>query len=197
MASRPEQLDDRPFSVFFVCTGNRARSPLAAELFRLRIRDTDAIVDSMGTLEVDSLPALPEAVRAGRVLGVDIAEHRSRPISRGSLAGADLVLGFEPFHVACSIVDGGAAPEKTFTLPELDALLEGVTLPMTSTGRARASVVVGEAARLRDEAPRVTPASLADPYGQAQGDFDRLAREIDALTERLAMLLFAGAPVGP
>ena len=38
---------------------------------------------------------------------------------------ADLVIGFEPYHVAAAVVDGGAARERSFLLRELAGILAG------------------------------------------------------------------------
>jgi protein-tyrosine phosphatase len=179
--------------VVFLCTGNRARSPLALELFRRHTLRSGIRLSSFGTDDLGPVPALPEAVAAGDLLGVDLTTHRARAIVTPCLGTADLVVGFEPFHVAFAIVEGGAAAERTFTLPELVGLLEGGSLPVELSGLDRARSCVAEAALRRAAAGRRPPPSLADPLGQPQRAFVRLAREIDVLTARLAeALLHAG-----
>src|SRR5680860_173255 len=111
------------FEVVFVCTGNRARSPLAAVLFDRYSEGVDVRVHSVGTLELGSLPALPRAVEAGRDLFVDLSGHLTRSVRDVDLSSADVVLGFESFHVSAAIAQGGAHPERTFLLRELVALL--------------------------------------------------------------------------
>ncbi len=83
-------------SVLVLCHGNICRSPLAAALL-LRSRPDLAVV-SAGLAAGDGAPADPLAVRAASGLGVDLTGHRSRPVTPGLVAGADLVLVMEATH---------------------------------------------------------------------------------------------------
>ena len=53
-----------PFHVVFVCTGNRARSPLAEVFLRAKVDSGAVRVESYGTLELGPAPATPEAIAA-------------------------------------------------------------------------------------------------------------------------------------
>ena len=66
------------FRVFFVCTGNLFRSPLAAELFRAELAGLPVVVSSAGTLNLGAVPAEPEAVEQAALLGADLSSHRAR-----------------------------------------------------------------------------------------------------------------------
>jgi len=57
------------FRIDFVCTGNRFRSPLAAELLRRAIGGLPVEVASVGTLDLGPLSALPEAMEEWRPSG--------------------------------------------------------------------------------------------------------------------------------
>jgi hypothetical protein len=96
------------FDVVFVCTANRARSALSEAFYRRYTFDFDTRARSFGTLDQEGAPALEHAVDAGRRLGVDLAAHTAAALSNGVLAEADLVLGFEPHHVAAAVIDGDA-----------------------------------------------------------------------------------------
>jgi protein-tyrosine phosphatase len=124
------------FELVFVCTANRGRSPVAETIAR-SLTPADVSVASCGIRAVPGLPPLPEAIVAAKKLGFDISGHRSAPLERESLQDADLVVGFEPIHVATAVVEGGAQRDKAFTLPELVGRSGTVTDPI---GRPQAVV---------------------------------------------------------
>jgi protein-tyrosine phosphatase len=169
------------FELVFVCTANRFRSPIAAELAGRATEGLPVDVSSYGTLDREPAPVLPEALE----LGYDLAEHRSRPVRGASLAGADLVLGFERIHVAAAVVDAGAARDRAFGLTELVALLEDSPGRGDVVERARARVARA-AERRGDEWPE-----LADPAGGPARGYSRSARDIDRLVRTLTGRLFA------
>src|SRR5439155_11029532 len=109
--------------VAFVCTGNRFRSPLAAALLAQKADGLPLRIVSLGTLDLGSEPALPEAVAIAEELGLDLSGHASRNLASVDLEPFDLVLGFERKHVVASVVEAGANIERTFTLPVLVATL--------------------------------------------------------------------------
>lgn len=177
-------------SVAFVCTGNRFRSPLAAALF---VRASDGVpvqVRSLGTLDLGSVGALPEAAAAAARLGLDLSQHRARGIVPGSLADWDLVVGFERAHVAAAVIDGKAPRERAFTLPELVELLGSADGPATgdAVDRARESIARADAARRgrgRLELPEVK-----DPLGRSEREQAEIGRAVESLAVTLARSLF-------
>lgn len=90
-------------SVLFVCTANRFRSPLAAAFFRKELGSVDKAgtweVDSAGAWTVHGLPVLPEVSMIARKYGLDLARHRSKPVTGAMLAGFDLILVMETGHL--------------------------------------------------------------------------------------------------
>jgi low molecular weight protein-tyrosine phosphatase len=176
-----------PLRVAFVCTGNRFRSPLAAALLAAEAEGLAVEIASLGTLDLGPEPALPEAVAIAEELGLDLSGHRAHSIRAGELRGHDLVVGFERKHVVASVVDGGAAVERTFTLPELTALL-GEPGPGAS-GDAQARIHRAHERRPPDfrNAPL---AELRDPLGLSAQEQREIARELETLVERLAAALF-------
>ena len=174
--------------IVFVCTGNRARSALGAALLQRRLGDS-VRVSSRGTLALGSVSALPEMVRAAKAVGVDLADHTARAIADGELAGADLVLGFELDHVAAAVVDGGARREVVFTLPGFVQLAEAATPSSAETSTERVRELVASAHGRRSADDHLRPLAIEDPLGKKQVVFDRLAREIDELVDRLARAL--------
>jgi protein-tyrosine phosphatase len=178
----------RPLEVTFVCTGNRARSPLAEALFRKYTVGVETSVASVGTMNVEAVPALPEAIEAARRLGVDLTGHTARALRAGSLAAADLVVGFESSHVSIAVVEGAARPEHTFLLGELAALLDVPGVDPDPCVRARTSIATADARRVRTR-PDVTRV-IPDPFGKSTKVMHGTADEIDRLVRKLVHGLF-------
>jgi protein-tyrosine-phosphatase len=178
--------EEQAVRVVFVCTGNRARSVLAAALLARETGGLPLLVESRGTLDLGEAGPLPDAVAAGARLGLDLSAHTARPLARGELVRADLVLGFEPSHVAAAVVDGGAARERAFTLPELLALAPPPG-PIAAVGERVAALAAGANARRRGS-PFSAP-EIGDPLGGTPDVFHRTAVEIEGLVTRLARLI--------
>lgn len=172
-----------------MCTGNRFRSALAEGVFRTAAGETSVAVQSYGTLRLDPLPALPEAVELARAHGVDLSAHRCRSLVGNSLRDADLVVGFELVHAATAVLDAGAARDRTFLLAELLAYVDG--LASTADGTAEgARRVVEAAATLRRERRTLAVEEIDDPLGRSTKAQALIADEVAALTSRLAARLF-------
>jgi protein-tyrosine phosphatase len=177
--------------IVFVCTGNRARSPLAEALLRRRIAGNRVRVVSRGTMDTAAAGVLPEMMRAADGLGVDLTSHVTRPLARGELANVSLVVGFEPWHVASAVVDGKAPAEVAFTLLELLSSLERLGKPdMSRDPVAGLGDLVRRAHAHRPGGDRMRAPSIADPLGASQETFDRLAADIAAMVDSLAFLMF-------
>jgi protein-tyrosine-phosphatase len=177
------------FKVAFVCTGNQARSPLAEALFRRYAGTVQARATSFGTAELPPSSALPFAIEAGRVLGVDLSAHRSRPLTDNALAAEDLVVGFEPFHVSFAVLEGGAERGKVFLLTELVPLLLPTPNELEPVSRARSAVEDADNARSL-VGSRQTLHGIQDPARSGRRGMLRTAREIDALVRKLVVELF-------
>jgi PadR family transcriptional regulator PadR len=115
------------FSIAFVCTGNRFRSPLAEAFVHRLTLELPVSVGSYGTLELENAPPLPEAAEIALSCGISLADHRTRYLNNASLEDVDLLLGFEPAHIRQAVVDGRAPRERSFTMrdfaeanPEID-----------------------------------------------------------------------------
>jgi protein-tyrosine phosphatase len=184
-----KKLDSRArdaFEVVFLCTGNRARSPFAAALLRQHVTSPELRIRSAGTVPTGGVPALESAIRLGRKYGVDLSAHRSRALERNELASADLVIGFEPAHLATAIVDGGASVERTFTLIELTDLLAAAT---EGSPDARAMV---RAVHARRSPNLLTAQPIADPFGKSDASVLEIFDVVDVRTAALAATLFSG-----
>ena len=86
-------------SVLFVCTANRFRSPIVEASFRELLCkqgvEKDWLVGSAGTWTQPGLTVLPSADWMRTQLGLELAGHCSRPVSRDLLASQDLILVME------------------------------------------------------------------------------------------------------
>ena len=78
------------FSIAFVCTGNRFRSPLAEAFVRRLTLGFPVSTESYGTLQLEDAPPLPEAVDIALSCGVSLSEHRTRYLNNASLQNVDL-----------------------------------------------------------------------------------------------------------
>lgn len=178
--------------VAFVCTGNRFRSPLAAALLAREAAGLPVRIVSLGTLDLGSQPALPEAVALARELGLDLSAHASRNLAAVELEPFDLVLGFERMHVMASVVEAKARLEHTFTLPELVGLLRRLPGPPLPTDPVeRALVRIRQAHAIRPPGFRNGPMpELGDPLGKTRQAQRQTAMELSDLVAELAVSLF-------
>jgi protein-tyrosine phosphatase len=178
------------FELVLICTGNRARSPVAEGFLRHLLADLPVHVHSLGTRELAGAPALREAVKAASHQGLDISTHRARTLRGEDLGQADLVLGFERNHVAAAVIDGDARPERVFTLPELVELIEERRAALEPNPIEQARRQIADAHARRAGNVSAMPIELADPLGQSRKVFRDTVEQVRDLSERLAAGLF-------
>ena len=105
--------------ILFVCTGNTCRSPLAEAIARKVIIErglADVEVGSAGVSAYEGGSASDGALLVAIEGRVDVANHRSRQLTRELVAESDLILGMGPQHVAVAEALGGVG--KAFLLAE-------------------------------------------------------------------------------
>ena len=134
----------------------------------------------------EGLGPLKTATAVAARLGIDLDQHRSRPLDNRCLVGTDLVVGFEEGHAAAAVEVGGASPEHVFLLLELPELLEALS-PLDTRDP------IAELHRLRRSAgQRRRVVAVPDPVGEPEQVFAEIARVIDAVTGALAAAVLPG-----
>lgn len=90
------------FNILFVCTGNTCRSPMAEGLARAELRRrgwSHVEVRSAGIAAEAGSPAAENARAVTGRRGVDLAGHRSAPLTADLVDWADLVLVMSTSHL--------------------------------------------------------------------------------------------------
>lgn len=177
--------------LLFVCTANRARSPMAAAILRAKLAAAgiDGVDVASAGLLPGGAPATPEAMVA--VPGLD--EHVSRQLAPAMVAGADLIVGMARAHVREVAVCQPDSFGRTFTLKEL-VRRAGPVGP-----RRQGEPVAAWAARVgKGRSPLellgVSPDDdIDDPVGGTLATYRRTAEELDLLLDRLVALVWPEA----
>lgn len=185
------------FSIVFVCTGNRFRSPLGEAFVRRLTLGFPVTTQSFGTLELKDAPALPEALEIGLQCGLDLSSHRTRYVGNASLDQIDLVLGFDETHIRRAVVDARAPRGRAFTLRGLARLLPAAeTSPQKNVIlRARDVLTQLEEMRAAELEPRRRD-DMRDPFGRSWNVYRDTAAEIRELSIQLVGTLFGITDTG-
>jgi protein-tyrosine-phosphatase len=172
--------------VFFICTGNLCRSPMAEGMMRHALEErgcSDVEVSSAGTWAYDGSPATPEAVETVGRDGVDLSNHRSRPIAMDELLEADVVVAMTSVHVREL---ASLAPEVVDRIVLMKELREIDPLPVPRDARLDEKL---DALMRGKRPPRRRSLDVDDPMGLPINAYDRCARElregIDVLVETI------------
>ena len=112
-------------NVLFVCTANQCRSPMAAALYLRQLNrrnltlQVDWRVSSAGSWAKEGLPAIPNAVRVMREMGLHIEQHRSRQVSAELLKPFDLILVMSQHQQEGLRVEFSHLAERIYLLGEM------------------------------------------------------------------------------
>lgn len=118
--------DPTTYNILFVCTGNTCRSPLASAITRdviARRGWSHVEVGSAGVAATAGSGAAANAVAIAAEVGVDLGEHRARPLTRKLVDWADLILAMGPTHLFAAGKLGGE--DKSALLLEFAGSGEG------------------------------------------------------------------------
>ena len=187
----------KPFTILVVCLGNVCRSPLAERLlqdrFAATIREPDeVVVSSAGVRAVVGAPMDALAAAELQRLGGDPAGHVARQLDARLVEQADLVLTATRQLRSRLLEDAPRALKRTFTIPELAALVSAQDFdgrPLHSP-----TEVVRRAASWRGS---VHPEEydVADPIGRSAQVHHEVAEQLDRDCATIARAL-SGALLG-
>ena len=179
------------FSIVFVCTGNRFRSPLAEAFVRRLTLGLPVTTESFGTLELEDAPALPEALEIGLQCGLDLSSHRTRHVGHASLDQVDLVLGFDETHVRRAVVDAKAPRRRAFTLRGIARMLPAAEVFPQEDVILRARQALDQLEEMRGGEPESGRRDeMPDPFGRSWNVYRDTAAEIRELSIQLVETLF-------
>jgi protein-tyrosine-phosphatase len=159
--------------VLILCTGNAARSVMAAT--SLAARRPDLRVATGGTFVVDGQPMSIRTRAAIEGIGLTIPRHASRQVHPPALDAATLVMALAPEHVEWVRRTHGPAAGRTVTLRRL---VEHIPPAPTLAEQVAALEPAAVALEAWEE--------VVDPGGSEADVFAACAREIDALVAALA-----------
>lgn len=125
-------------AVLFVCTGNICRSPMAAALFKLALKEqcedcSNWQVDSAGTWADDGAAISRNSALVMAKRGVDIARHRARTVTAEMLARYDLILTMEAGHKEALQVEFPSVAKRVYMLSEMVGRVDPVKDPFGGT----------------------------------------------------------------
>ena len=172
-------MGERPV-VYMVCTGNAARSPMAAAM--LRDLDPEGRIDvrSAGTLVLEGHPPSTRTRSALARHGLVDHAHRSRQFRAADAAEADLVVVMEPLHLYWMRLN---VPEAASITGSLRRLARDLAPPHRDSGSSDLGQRV-EALGLHTLRPRPWE-EVVDPGAGDQDDFDRCSDELRRLVAEL------------
>ena len=178
------------FSIAFVCTGNRFRSPLAEAFVQRLTLGLPVTVESFGTLPLENARPLKEATEIALWCGISLSSHRTRYVNNASLEEVDLLLGFEPAHIQQAVVDARAPRERSFTLGDFVSLLPAEGAAPDDDVVKRAGSLVAAAGDRLAEFPKPTMSAMRDPFGGSWKLYRQTASDIRDLSVTLVERLF-------
>ena len=179
---RPEVDDGSLPMIVFLCTGNAARSVMAAAMLRdLLGEEPDYYVHSAGTLV---LPGHPMSSRTRKALErhqIHDPWHRSHQLSERDVDRADLILAMEPDHVAWMRRTHPRALPITGLLKKVVRDLPSIDEPGLLAARVAALSLEHHEPEPWEE--------VVDPASGDQPEFDRCSDELMDLVRSLHSIL--------
>lgn len=136
-------------TILFVCTGNLCRSPMAAGIAKEYLSERLGVgaselesagyrVVSAGTAALEGTPASPDAVEVMNEIGIDISDHRSRPLTVQLARDADEIFVMSPHHLdAVKEIDWDSVGRAQLLSPYGSEIQDPIGLPRNVYRRIR------------------------------------------------------------
>ena len=123
--------------IFFVCTANIIRSPIASAIFARKLAEkgltSDWQVASAGTWARDGYPAARTSQDLLAPMGIDLSRHRSRMLQESLIKNANLILVMEKGHKEALNIEFPAYKKRIFLLSEMIGIEADVHDPVGGT----------------------------------------------------------------
>ena len=114
-------------TILFVCSGNTCRSPMAEAIAKHILAEKFTVAEpelekkgisvlSAGSFALPGAKATPQAVEAAKGLGVDLSQHRSRPLTVELIHQADVIFAMSRSHAQAITALVPSATQKVATL---------------------------------------------------------------------------------
>ena len=179
-------------AILFVCTGNICRSPVAAELWRMRSPHLTSSLSSAGTAAVRD-GRVPEVLQQlMRLEGGGVSGHRGRQLESSMIADADLILTMTKEQRRWVARHSPMAVRRTYTLLELTRLTRVIgprDLPPRSEDPELAELFRLAERQRRVQLDTTADDDIPDPYGRSKRVHRAVLRQLDtaisALTSRV------------
>lgn len=184
--------DGQPISILTVCSRNRTRSILMAELLRRHVEAlatrsdiAEVVITSAGTA-AEALAPIAGVSQQLQRFGISMSPHVGRQVTDELVESADLILVADAEQVVWIAGRWAPAFAHTFTLSEVVEYLDEVG---PRSGRTMAEWTLELAARRPRPQTYMTPEGvpgLKDPTGAPEDVWARITNEIDTLMARVA-----------
>jgi len=161
--------------ILFVCTGNAARSVMAATM--MKAKSPEHAIRGAGTLSIPGLPMSQRTRSALAGMGLSDPDHRSRQLEKEDCEWADLIIVFEKEHIEYFKRHHVESLQKTGSLPRLAKELE--------PGDKNVSERIVELCL--DKSIFSSWEEVLDPAGGDQEIFNSCAEEISVYISQLAL----------
>ena len=107
--------------ILFVCSGNTCRSPLAEGIAKKILSDRlleQIVISSAGTSAIEGVPASDLSIQVARSNGIDLSDHRARPLSKTLIRESDLIFTMSSKHKETVGIIEPAGLDYTFLLTD-------------------------------------------------------------------------------
>jgi protein-tyrosine phosphatase len=176
-----------PVRILDVCTANLCRSPMAEALLRRQLEraGVEAQVVSCGVQVPEPGPPVPEVVETMRGFGIELSEHRSRPLTPQLAQGAQLVIGMTREHVREAVMTDPRLLDSAFTIKELARRVSAQGFrPIDTDLMQWITALVAD--RDVEELLGASPLDdVADPIGGPLAGYQDTAAELSALVQHI------------